>query len=211
MLEKANYIVVEGLIGTGKRALAQRLAAHLEAQTLLENLDNPFFSRFCRQRERWALPTQLTFLFSRLDQISRYSSLERTVSDFMFDKDSLFAEQTLPADELALYWRIFEAMRPEDLPVPDLVIYLEASTQRLASRIKSSGTEIERQYITESYLSDLGERYARFFYEYDQSPIFTVDMDRFNPIEKQEDFQLLIKQLRNMRSYREFFGYGYSS
>lgn len=207
MLDKARFIVVEGSIGTGKHALAQRLAEFLGARPLFGNFSNPFFGRFCQQRDRWALQTQLAFLFGRFDLIAQYDPMARTVADFLLDRDMLFAELTLPEDELALYRRVFHGMRPQNIPAPDLVVYLEASPETLLSRIRLYSEENEKMYITESYLHDLAERYAKFFYQYDASPIFTVDMDRFDPIGTDEDFALLVKHLKNMRGYREYFGY----
>lgn len=207
MFDKARFIVVEGSVGTGKHALAKRLAEYLDARPLLGNFNNPFFSRFCQQRDRWALQTQLAFLFARIDLINQYDPRVRTVADFLLDRDMLFAELTLPEDELALYQHIFQNIRPKNVVSPDLVVYLEASPEMLLSRIRQYSPESDRMYITESYLNDLTERYAKFFYQYDASPIFTIDMDRFDPIGNDEDFELLLRHLKNMRGYREYLGY----
>lgn len=211
MLDKARYIVVEGPIGAGKTSLSRRLAERLQAETLFEQPEaNPFLGRFYQGSDRWALATQLSFLFQRFDQLALHAGDEaegrRVVSDFILEKDPLFAGLNLADDELALYRRIFDAMKPASPPVPDLVIYLQAKPETLAERIRKRGMDAERR-ITESYLERVAERYARFFYEYDAAPLFVVDAGVLNPVDHDEDFELLLDRLRNMRSYREFFGY----
>lgn len=208
MLEKARYIVVEGPIGAGKTSLARRLAERLPARPLLEEPErNPFLGRFYQNKERWALPTQLSFLFQRLDRfrtLERHGD-ERIVSDFLVDKDALFARMNLPEDEYALYARILQSA-PLLGPTPDLVIYLQAKPETLAERIRRRGLEPERP-ITAAYLERVAERYARFFHQYDAAPLFIVDAEELNPVDAAADFELLLERLRNMRSYREFFGY----
>lgn len=210
MLDKARYIVVEGPIGAGKSSLARRLAERLPARSLFEQPEqNTFLSRFYQNMERWALPTQLTFLFQRIDQLRSLVAdgmPDRLVSDFLLEKDPLFAAMNLPADELALYERLFERLRPQDLPQPDLVIYLQAKPDTLMERVRKRGIDAERK-ITEAYLERVAEQYARFFYSYDAAPLFIVDAEVLNPVDEDKDFDLLVDRLRGMRSYREFFGY----
>lgn len=211
MLDKARYIVVEGPIGAGKTSLARRLAERLPAETMFEQPEaNPFLGRFYQGSDRWALATQLSFLFQRFDQLGTHANDQtegrRVVSDFILEKDPLFAALNLTDDELALYRRIFDSMKPAAPPTPDLVIYLQAKPETLAERIRKRGMDAERR-ITEAYLERVAERYARFFYEYDAAPLFVVDAGVLNPVDHDEDFELLLDRLRNMRSYREFFGY----
>ncbi|HRP74464.1 MAG TPA: deoxynucleoside kinase [Rhodocyclaceae bacterium] len=212
MLDKAQYIVVEGPIGAGKTSLARRLAERLDADTVFEQPEcNEFLGRFYQNLDRWALATQISFLFQRIDQLALLGAEgaamdRRLVSDFILDKDPLFASLNLPSDELRLYQRIFESMKPIHTRKPDLVIYLQAKPETLIGRVHQRGMEAERR-ITESYLERVAERYARFFYEYDAAPLFIVDAEVLNPVDLDDDFDLLLERLRNMRSYREFFGY----
>ncbi|KAB2968757.1 deoxynucleoside kinase [Zoogloea sp.] len=208
MLEKARYIVVEGPIGAGKTTLARRLADRIGADTLLENpADNAFLGRFYQNMERWGLPTQIAFLFQRSEQLASFEqeTHRRVVSDFLIDKDPLFAELNLAEDELKLYRQLYERLKP-DARKPDLVIYLQAQPDILIDRVRKRGVESERK-ISEPYLQRVAERYATFFHHYDAAPLFIVNAESLNPVDKDEDFELLFSRLLAMRSYREFFGY----
>jgi deoxyadenosine/deoxycytidine kinase len=211
MLDKARYIVVEGPIGAGKTSLARRLCARLDAQPIFEQPENnPFLARFYQNLERWALATQLSFLYQRIDQMTAleqaHADGRRVVSDFILEKDPLFAALNLPEDELRLYQRLYDTIKPAQARRPDLVIYLQAKPETLIGRVRQRGMDAERR-ITESYLARVAERYARFFYQYDAAPLFIVDAEILNPVDHDGDFELLLDRLRNMRSYREFFGY----
>ena len=211
MLDKARYIVVEGPIGAGKTLLARRLAERLTADTLFENADqNPFLGRFYADPERWGMATELSFFFHRMDQVraglAELGERKRVVTDFLPDKDKLFAGLNLSADEYELYRRIVDSLHPVSQPQPDLVIYLQAPAETLMERIRQRGNEIER-LIPGSYLESISERHADFFYQYEDAPLFVVDAGVFNPVDRDEDFELLFERLRTMRSYREFFGY----
>jgi deoxyguanosine kinase len=211
MLDKAQYIVVEGPIGAGKTSLAQRLSERLSAQAVFEQPEsNPFLERFYQNLDRWALATQIAFLFQRLDQqevlLAAARTNRRVVSDFILEKDPLFAAINLPDDELQVYQRLYDAMTPKVTRKPDLVVYLQAKPDTLIGRVHQRGVAAERR-ITERYLKRVAERYARFFYQYDAAPLFIVDAEVLNPVDQDDDFELLLERLRNMRSYREFFGY----
>lgn len=210
MLDKARYIVVEGPIGAGKSSLARRLAERLPAETLFEQPEaNPFLGRFYQSMDRWALATQVSFLFQRIDQLAEFVAGDperRVVSDFILQKDPLFAALNLPEDELAIYQRIYDTMMPPAPPKPDLVIYLQARPETLMERVRRRGMDAERR-ISESYVQRVADRFAQFFYQYDAAPLFIVDAEVLNPVDRDDDFELLLDRLRNMRSYREFFAY----
>jgi deoxyadenosine/deoxycytidine kinase len=209
--EKYRYVVVEGPIGVGKTTLARAISEASGSSLMLEEPEaNPFLPRFYENAERYALPTQLFFLFQRIDQLAalNQSDLFRrgTISDFMLEKDALFARLNLKDDELKLYEQIYEHLKPQ-APVPDLVIYLQAAPDTLIERVQRRGAPYEKN-IPDPYLIGLAETYTRFFYQYIAAPLLIVNSDRLNFLESQDDVALLMERIAGMRGPREFFNLG---
>jgi deoxyadenosine/deoxycytidine kinase len=203
-----HHIVVEGPIGVGKTSLARRLAAHTGAQLLLEQSDaNPFLERFYRDSARYALQTQLFFLFQRVRQLSDLQQMDlfraQVVSDFLLDKDELFARLTLSDDEFKLYQQIHAHLKPQS-PTPDLVIYLQAERRTLTERVARRANPVEAS-ITPAYLEALADSYTRFFHDYDAAPLLVVNTEHLNPIDRDADFELLLSRIEKMRGRREHF------
>jgi deoxyguanosine kinase len=205
---KYRYIAVEGPIGVGKTTLACRLASHLSAHALLEQPENnPFLERYYRDSARWALPTQLYFLFQRVQQLRQLQQLDLfqsvIVSDFIFEKDPLFARLTLADDELRLYEQLLDHLKPQ-VTAPDLVIYLQAPPEILIERVTRRGNPIEAG-ISEPYLRALADAYTRFFHGYEQAPVLIVNTEHLNPLDRDQDFDLLIDRIGKLRGRREYF------
>src|SRR5512141_2008103 len=179
-LDKCRYIVVEGPIGAGKTSLARQIATRLAGDALLERPeDNPFLARFYENMARYALPTQLNFLFQRVDMLRGVGQFDlfgrAIVGDFLLDKDPLFARLNLDDAEYGLYSKVYAQLRME-APAPDLVIYLQAPVETLVERVHRRGVEYERT-IPAQYLARLADAYSRFFYSYTGAPLLIVNSD----------------------------------
>ncbi|MHB1215589.1 MAG: deoxynucleoside kinase [Thiobacillus sp.] len=207
-LDRYRYIVVEGPIGAGKTSLTHKLAGHMGTDTLLENAgDNPFLPRFYHEPRRYALPTQLHFLFERARQLRELAQGDLfragTVSDFLIDKDMLFARLNLDDDEFELYQKVYADLAPQ-APTPDLVIYLQAPIDALQERVRRRGVEFERG-MDADYLQRLANSYSEFFHRYEAAPLLIVNTSNLNFAESEADFELLLERMRKMRGPREFF------
>lgn len=210
-LSRYRYIVVEGPIGCGKSTLARLLAEHYGASLLMEDPSaNPFLPLFYRDMKRYALATQMFFLFHRVNQLSAIRQPDmferKTIADYMLAKDTLFARLTLDDNEFQLYSQLYNHLRPQ-APSPDLVIYLQASVDSLLGRIQRRALPMERG-ITEDYLMRLSETYTRYFYDYSDSPLLIVNSDRFNFVDNAEHLQMLCTRIESLRGMREYMSAG---
>ena len=203
-----RYIAIEGPIGIGKTTLAKRLAESFNYETLLEDAEeNPFLERFYQDRRSNALPTQLYFLFQRMRKLQdlRQGDMFQPVrvSDFLIEKDPLFARVTLDENEYHLYQTVYDKII-EDLPKPDLVIYLQAPTDTLYERVQMRGNAIERP-IEQSYLQQLNDVYTQFFYHYDDRPLLIVNTEVINLAQGTVDYQDLVKYILQIKSGRHYY------
>ncbi len=203
-----TFIAVEGSIGVGKTTLAKKLAASFNYSTMLEDAEeNPFLERFYRRREQVALATQLFFLFQRAQKIQDMRQTDifepTRVADFLIEKDSLFARINLDRDEYQLYDKVYQQLTI-NAPKPDLVVYLQASTDVLLSRIENRGLAIERS-IDRDYLERLNEVYSEFFLYYDGAPLLIVNANEIDLANSTADYRDLVNYLLDIRSGRHYF------
>jgi deoxyadenosine/deoxycytidine kinase len=203
-----RHIVVEGPIGVGKTSLARRLAESLGGELLLERAEeNPFLKRFYENPRSAALSTQLYFLLQRARQMEELRQTDLftpvRVADFLLDKDRLFAEVVLDAEEFQLYEQVYATLAVET-PQPDLVIYLQAPAEVLLARVQKRGHDYER-YIELDYLKRLMEAYTRFFYYYNDAPLLIVNATAIDLVNNQDDYAQLLARIRECRSGRHYF------
>jgi deoxyadenosine/deoxycytidine kinase len=206
--ERPGYIVVEGPIGVGKTSLAKRLAESFETDIMLEGAgENPFLERFYQDPRSGALPAQLFFLFQRVRQIEAMRQADMfqpvRVADFLMEKDRLFAELTLGAEELKLYEQVYEHVTVE-APVPDLVVYLQAPADVLLRRISGRGIKYERR-IDAEYLRKLSEAYSRMFLNYDDAPLLIVNTAGINLVDNDSEYEALLEQIHLTRTGKHYF------
>jgi deoxyguanosine kinase len=203
-----TFIAVEGSIGVGKTTLAKRLAASFNYATLLEDAEeNPFLEKFYRNREQAALATQLFFLFQRAQKIQDMRQTDifepARIADFLVEKDPLFARINLDRDEYQLYEKVYQQLTI-DAPKPDLVVYLQAPTDVILSRIDTRGLQFERG-IDRDYLERLNEVYSEFFLYYDDAPLLIVNASEIDLANSEADYKDLVNYLLDIRSGRHYF------
>jgi deoxyguanosine kinase len=198
-----HYLAIEGPIGVGKTRLAERLAAKLEATTILEDTENPFLADFYADRPGSALQAQLFYLLNRHRQLTGKRQadlfLQTTICDYVFDKDKIFAYLNLDDNELFIYQRLFDLLA-RDVPPPDLVVYLQAPTELLMERLRKAAKEPERELPlpAEEYVRELNEAYQHFFFHYTSTPLLVVETSEFDPESDDEALDELVKQIKGM-------------
>ncbi len=203
-----RFLAIEGPIGVGKTTLARRLADHFRYPLLLEpSTENPFLDRFYREGRRHALPTQLYFLLHRARQVAELPGDDllgpTLVSDFLMEKDDLFARMTLDDHEYALYRQIYDSLELAP-PQPDLVIYLQAPVDVLLARIRRRGIRYERD-IEGGYLETLNRAYTEFFHYYDAAPLLVVNATEIDFANNDAHFDALLGQVLEMDGLRQYF------
>jgi deoxyadenosine/deoxycytidine kinase len=198
--ERPRYIAVEGPIGAGKSSLAEILAGELQARIIREKPeDNPFLAPFYKDQRRNAMQVQLFYLLQRYAQQGELSQGDLfarggVVSDYLFAKDRLFATINLSADEMALYDRIYQMLKPRTV-TPDLVVYLQARTDVLVERIRKRGHAYEKP-IRPEYVEEVARAYAGFFFNYSEGPLLIVnasDIDFVGNLEHRRDLMSVIR------------------
>ena len=208
-MAEIRYIAIEGVIGAGKTSLANKLAERTNANLILEEFEtNPFLAKFYDDRKRYAFQTQMFFLVNRFKQQQELNQEDLfsdfIVSDYIFEKDNIFAYMNLSGDELKLYEALFPLLQ-RDLRKPDLVIYLQASSDRLMYNIKKRNRKIEKN-IAKSYIRELSEAYNNFFFKYNNTPLLIVNSTDIDFVNRERDFDELYNQIiREDRAFIEYF------
>ncbi|MBI2428970.1 MAG: deoxynucleoside kinase [Ignavibacteriales bacterium] len=193
-----RYVAIEGVIGAGKTTLAKMITERLNAKLVLEKFEeNPFLPKFYEDPDHYAFQTQIFFLLSRYKQQQELFQGDLfhnvLVSDYIFDKDKIFAYLTLQDDELKLYETLIGTIE-KNIPTPDLVVYLQSSVERLMSNIKRRGRSYEEN-MSDEYIKDLNEAYNYFFFRYKSAPLLIINSTEIDFVNDPEDFEDLLKQI----------------
>jgi deoxyadenosine/deoxycytidine kinase len=206
---EVRYIAIEGVIGSGKTALAKKIKTRLDAKIILEQFEtNPFLEKFYTDRRRYAFQTQMFFLINRFKQQEELNQedlfTQYIVGDYIFDKDRIFAYLNLSGEELKLYESIFPLLQ-RNLRKPDLVVFLQSGIDRLMYNIKKRSRKIERN-LTRSYIEELSEAYTHFFFRYNSSPLLIVNSTEIDFVNNEDDFDELFRQIfREDKAFIEYF------
>jgi len=197
-----RYLVLEGVIGAGKTSLARMLSERLQAQLVLEEVEeNPFLKDFYRDRARFAFQTQMHFLFSRFQQQRNLRQMElfseRTVSDYLFQKDRIFASLNLVDRELALYERLVGWLEL-DVVRPDIVVYLQANPDTLMERIARRNRPFEKD-MDKDYIAKLNDAYNHYFFHYTDTPLLVVNTNAIDFVNEPDDYEDLVRRILSHR------------
>ncbi len=203
-----KHIAIEGVIGAGKTSLALKLAKYLKGRAVLEKFEeNPFLEKFYEDIEHYAFQTQMFFLLSRFKQQQELTQMDLfeqvVVSDYMFEKDKIFAYLNLQDDELRLYETVVNLLE-RTVPKPDLVVYLQCNLDHLMANIKKRGRKFERTISTE-YIQSLNEAYNYFFFRYKSSPLLIVNADQIDFVNNEKDFDKLAAEILRPRKVAEYY------
>jgi deoxyadenosine/deoxycytidine kinase len=203
-----HYIVIEGPLGVGKTSLALKLAEKINAETLLEDAEeNPFLRKFYQDPKKYSFQAQIFFLLRRYQRaldITQMDLFKRTmISDYLFDKDRIFARANLDDDEFWLYEQLFQLLRKRITP-PDLVIFLQATTDVLVERIKKRDKKYERG-ISAKYLNEINQAFNDFFFHYSDSPLLVINASKIDFVNVPEDFEDLVAQIKRMRTGTQYY------
>ncbi len=203
-----HYIVIEGPLGVGKTSLALKLAESMNAEALLEDAEeNPFLRKFYQDPKKYSFQAQIFFLLRRYQRaldITQMDLFKRTmISDYLFDKDRIFARANLDDDEFWLYEQLFQLLRKRITP-PDLVIFLQATTDVLVERIKKRDKKYERG-ISTKYLDEINQAFNNFFFHYSDSPLLVINASKIDFVNVPEDFEDLVAQIKRMRTGTQYY------
>lgn len=205
---RKNYIAVEGPLGVGKTSLALLLAERIHGRTILENAeDNPFLTSFYKDPKRFAFQTQLFFVlrrFQRQEEINQIDLFKRVVvSDFLFDKDRIFARLNLDDREFSLYEQVFNLLKVKSAK-PDLVIFLQARTDVLKERIRKRNRDYEKP-VTTSYLDQINQAFNEFFFHYNETPLLVINASEIDFVNIPSDLDNLILEIEKMEKGTKYY------
>ncbi len=207
-LRHSRYIVTEGPIGVGKTSLTTLIAEELNARLLLERAeDNPFLPDFYQDPARYRFQTQMFFLLSRFSQQQGMAQPDLftriTISDYLFDKDRIFAYLNLDEHELSLYEQFYKILEPKIIK-PDLVIFLQADTDTLLQRIKLRARPFEKE-INHDYIAAVNEAYNHFFFRYTDTPLLVINTSDIDFVHRRADLDDLLKQILSMKQGTQYY------
>jgi deoxyadenosine/deoxycytidine kinase len=203
-----HYIVIEGPLGVGKTTLAKMLVEKLNAQAVLEDVEeNPFLLHFYENPNKYAFQTQIFFLLRRYNQASQISQLDlfnrTTISDFLFEKDRIFARVNLNENEYWLYDQLFQMLKRR-ITQPDLVIFLQSKTDVLVERIRRRNRKYEKS-VSQRYLEKINQAFNEFFFHYTDSPLLVVNASDIDFVHIPQDFEDLVTHIGAMKSGTQYY------